>query len=194
MVWWIIVGVITFLTSVILLVVAIGIQASFYFDYTTMSGCADIYIFNKMLILKLRFFECNQKLYAQVNRKALKELKKSHKKKRTVEINFEKMPTITLQKFCFACVFGNDDLAILGQIFGIASASLPCIDVLFENKIKVKYKKIRMYPLFTTSNLQCNGQIVIKFSIFKILFFAIATLLKSKKPNASVVEVNTLVE
>lgn len=168
-----------FLIGMILLIVALGIQISIYFDYTTMSGCVDIYIFNKLLIMKLRIFECQRNIYIQRNRKELKKIKLTQKANKGIKIDFEKIPKITLCRFNFACVFGNDDLAVLGQLFGIASSALPCFDMIFSNKIKVKDKKIRLYPMYTTTNMQFNCQIIIKFSIFKILFFVLHTLIKT---------------
>lgn len=174
MIWWIIFAITMLIIIVLITTIAIGIRVSFYFDYLTLSGCADIYIFNSLLIFKLRFFECDKNLFIQINKKSLKTITLSQKS----NVKVPKFPVIYLSKLHINCAFGTGDLASLGRVFGLINASLPYIDLLLHNNIRVKDKKIRAYPIYDSVNWRINSQIVIKFSIFKIMFFILHIIIK----------------
>lgn len=182
MLWWTIFGGI-FVSLILLIIVtlAVGIKLSIYFDYSTMSICADGYVFKRLLFLKLRGFECAEKLYLQLGKGELKEVKKSEKEKKSVSFPFDKLPKINIAKLNFSCVFGSNDFAQLGQIYGVLSAVMPAIQLIAREKIKVKNHKITFYPMYDKVDVNFNSQVLIKFAILKVIYFAIYASLWNKK-------------
>lgn len=160
----------------IFFIALIGFRIKFYISAEKQQIVVDLYILKQLLVFKIVIFMCNEKIYYQINKKEIREIKH-------IDTNMKFKPYISLYKMSINIGYpinrAIESLLIIESIKKILSL----IEIANED-INCKNIIIRSSPI-EEEDMFINGEVVIKLEIFKMLFENMRRIWKLKQLKSS---------
>lgn len=156
----------------IFFIALIGFRIKFYISAEKQQIVVDLYILKQLLVFKIVIFMCNEKIYYQINKKEIREIKH-------IDTNMKFKPYISLYKMSINIGYPINRAIESMLIIESIKKILSLIEIANED-INCKNIIIRSSPI-EEEDMFINGEVVIKLEIFKMLFENMRRIWKLKQ-------------